>query len=164
MRDSCQEFQRIQPCTESLRAHGRPGRARAQFYIGRSGSSGWVRCVAGLRYKCAAMSQGPLRRPDLVAEQQLRPPFGHRRFTAADPPVRAGITGSGPALLLLAWSAADLVREIEAGARVLGRLCIGPGTRVANTLPGALATPRSEARRVRKGARARRSPSNGRAR
>ena len=87
------------------------------------------------------MSQGPLRRPDLVAEQQARPPFGHRRFTAADPPVRAGITGSGPALLLLAWSSADLAREIEAGVRVLGRLGIGPGTRVANTLPGALATP-----------------------
>ena len=55
--------------------------------------------------------------------------------------MRAGITGSGPALLLLAWSAADLAREIEAGARVLGRLGIGAGTRVANTLPGALATP-----------------------
>jgi len=100
-----------------------------------------VHCVAGLRYKAGAMSQGPLRRSDLVAEQQARPPFGHRHFSAADPPVRAGITGSGPALLLIAWSAADLAREIEAGARVLGRLGIGPGTRVANTLPGALATP-----------------------
>ena len=100
-----------------------------------------MRCVAGLRYKCAAMSQGSLRRSDLVAEQQARPPFGHRRFTTADPPVRTGITGTGPALLLLAWSAADLAREIEAGARVLGRLGIARGTRVANTLAGALATP-----------------------
>jgi hypothetical protein len=100
-----------------------------------------VRCVAGLRDNADAMSQAALRRSDLVAEQRARPPFGHCRFTAAEPPVRAGITGSGPALLLLAWSAADLAREREAGARVLGRLGIGPGTRVANTLPGALATP-----------------------
>src|SRR5262249_23362030 len=87
------------------------------------------------------MRKAPPRRSDRAANRRAPPPFGHRRFTAADRPVRAGITGSGPALLLLAWSATDLAREIEAGARVLGRLGIGPGTRVANTLAGALATP-----------------------
>src|SRR5262249_60431715 len=68
---------------------------------------------------------------------------GTRGFGPAAPPVRAGITGSGADLLLLVWSATDLAREIEAGVRVLGRLGIAPGTRVANTLPGALATPRA---------------------
>jgi len=82
-----------------------------------------------------------LRRSDLLADQGAHPPFGHRRFGPADPPVRVGIAGSGTDLLLLVWSATDLAREIEAGVRVLGRLGIAPGTRVANTLPGALATP-----------------------
>jgi hypothetical protein len=94
-----------------------------------------------VRYNAGAMPQGLLRRPDLLADQRLRPPFGHRRFAPDDPPVRAGIAGSGADLLLLVWSATDLAREIEAGVRVLGRLGVGAGTRVANTLPGALATP-----------------------
>ncbi len=80
-------------------------------------------------------------RSDLVAAQQARPPFGDRTFGAADPPVRVGTTGSGRELLLLAWSAADLAREVAAGARVFGRLGVRAGLRVANTLPGALATP-----------------------
>jgi hypothetical protein len=100
-----------------------------------------VRAAACLRYKAGAMPQGLLRRPDLLADQRLRSPFGHRRFAADDPPVRAGITGSGSDLLLLVWSATDLAGEIEAGVRVLGRLGVGAGTRVANTLPGALETP-----------------------
>jgi hypothetical protein len=83
----------------------------------------------------------PLRRPDLLAEQRKRPPFGHRRFTAGDPPVRAGITGSGDDMLLLVWSASDLAREVAAGTRVLGALGVRAGKRVGNTLPGALATP-----------------------
>jgi hypothetical protein len=83
----------------------------------------------------------PLRRPDLLADQRERPPFGHRQFSAADPPVRAGITGSGADLLLLAWSASDLAREVAAGVRVLGSLGVRAGARVGNTLPGALATP-----------------------
>lgn len=83
----------------------------------------------------------PSRRPDLLSRQLAHPPFGDRAFTAADPPVRTGTTGSGDDLLLLAWSATELAREIDAGARVLGRLGVGEGMRVANTLPGALATP-----------------------
>ncbi len=100
-----------------------------------------MRAVVSLRYNAGAMAQPLSRRSDLLADQGAHPPFGHRRFAAADPPVRAGITGSGADLLLLVWSATDLAREIAAGVRVLGRLGIGPGTRVANTLPGALATP-----------------------
>ncbi len=83
----------------------------------------------------------PLRRADLLADQAAHPPFGHRRFPTADPPVRVGVTGSGGDLLLLVWSATDLQAEIAAGARVLGRLGVRPGMRVANTLPGALLTP-----------------------
>ena len=94
-----------------------------------------------LRYNPAAMLTAPLRRPDLLADQRERPPFGHRQFTADDPPVRAGITGSGADMLLLAWSARDLAREVAAGTRVLGGLGVRAGTRVGNTLPGALATP-----------------------
>ena len=59
------------------------------------------------------------------------------------PPVRLGVTGSGESLLVLAWSAADLARERARGVRLLGRLGVRPGMRVANTLPGALATPGS---------------------
>ena len=83
----------------------------------------------------------PLRRSDLLADQREHPPFGHRAFAPEDPPVRVGITGSGADMLLLAWSATDLAREVEAGTRVLGRLGVRAGARVANTLPGALATP-----------------------
>jgi hypothetical protein len=81
------------------------------------------------------------RRADLVADQIAHPPFGRRTFTANDPAVRVGTTGTGDALLLLAWSATELAREVEAGVRLLGRLGIRAGQRVANTLPGALATP-----------------------
>src|SRR5438128_4898197 len=59
------------------------------------------------------------------------------------PPVRLGVSGSGAELLVLAWSAADLARERAAGTRLLTRLGVAPGMRVANTLPGALATPGS---------------------
>jgi len=100
-----------------------------------------VRCGQVLSYNPPAMLTPPLRRPDLLAEQRERPPFGHRRFTAGDPPVRAGVTGSGDDMLLLVWSASDLAREVAAGARVLGALGVRAGTRVGNTLPGALATP-----------------------
>jgi len=76
------------------------------------------------------------RREDLVRAQlpRFRPAQG-----AA--PVRVGTTGSGPDLLVLAWSAADLARERAAGARLLGRLGVRPGVPIANALPGALATP-----------------------
>lgn len=93
------------------------------------------------RYKRLDMPIVTRRRTDLLAEQRAHPPFGHRRFAAADPPVRVGVTGTGDDLVLLAWSATDLAREVEAGIRVLGRLGVRPGLRVGNTLPGALATP-----------------------
>ena len=82
-----------------------------------------------------------LRRSDLLADQCAHPPFGHRRFAPGAPAVRVGTTGTGDDLLLLAWSAADLAREVEAGARLLRRLGVRPGARVGNTLPGALTTP-----------------------
>src|SRR5215831_3550688 len=87
------------------------------------------------------MPTAPLRRRDLLADQREHPPFGPRGFAREDPPVRVGITGSGADMLLLAWSATDLAREVEEGTRVLGRLGVRAGARVANTLPGALATP-----------------------
>ena len=117
-----------------------PGRAPARVYTW-TGTGFHVRCAPVLRYNAAAMPTAPLRRPDLLADQRDRPPFGRRQFRAGDPPVRAGITGSGADMLLLAWSASDLAREIAAGARVLGALGVRAGTRVGNTLPGALATP-----------------------
>jgi hypothetical protein len=82
-----------------------------------------------------------IRRDDLVRDQRDHPPHGTRRFTDAGHPVRAGASGSGEALLVLTWTAADLARERAAGARVLGRLGVCAGMRVANTLPGALTTP-----------------------
>jgi hypothetical protein len=82
-----------------------------------------------------------MRRADLVAGQLASPPWGSRRFAADDPPVRVGTTGSGDDLLLLGWTARELADEVAAGARLFGRLGVGPGMRVANTLPGALVTP-----------------------
>jgi hypothetical protein len=83
----------------------------------------------------------PYRRADLLARQLADPPFGERRFRSDDPPVRAGTTGSGDDLLVLAWSATQLAADVAAGTRVLAGLGIGAGMRVANTLPGALFTP-----------------------
>jgi len=87
------------------------------------------------------MGTALVRRPDLVAEQQANPPFGRRTFAPDDPPVRAGTTGTGADLVLLAWAESDLAGERRAGARLFGRLGIRPEMRVANALPGALATP-----------------------
>lgn len=81
------------------------------------------------------------RRVDLVADQLAHPPWGSTGFTPDDPPVRVGVSGSGPDLLLLGWTADALAREVAAGARLFARCGIAPGMRVANTLPGALATP-----------------------
>jgi phenylacetate-coenzyme A ligase PaaK-like adenylate-forming protein len=92
----------------------------------------------------AEFARMPLtRRDDLLCDQLDHLPLGTRRFADAAHPVRLGITGSGDTLLVLAWSAADLARERAAGARLLGSLGIRAGMRVANTLPGALATPGS---------------------
>src|SRR5438046_693156 len=89
------------------------------------------------------MSAPLTRRADLVRDQLAHPPHGTRRPPGAAPPVRLGVSGSGVELLVLAWSAADLARERAAGTRLLTRLGVAPGMRVANTLPGALATPGS---------------------
>jgi len=89
------------------------------------------------------MSAPLTRRADLVRDQLAHPPHGTRRPPGAAPPVRLGVSGSGAELLVLAWSAADLARERAAGTRVLARLGVAPGMRVANTLAGALATPGS---------------------
>jgi len=80
-------------------------------------------------------------RDQLLADQAAHPPFGTRTFGEGDGPVRVGVTGRGPTLLLLPWSESDLARERAAGARLFGRLGIGGKMRVANALPGALATP-----------------------
>ena len=44
-------------------------------------------------------------------------------------------------LLVLTWSADDLARERAAGVRMLRALGLAPGDRIANALPGALASP-----------------------
>jgi hypothetical protein len=81
-------------------------------------------------------------RTDLVRAQRAEPATLRTRRAGA-PPVRAGVTGSGPDLLVLTWTAAELARERAAGTRLLGRLGVRAGMRVANALPGALATPGS---------------------
>ncbi len=83
------------------------------------------------------------RRADLVRDQLDNPPHGTRRCADAGHPVRAGVSGSGAELLVLTWTAADLARERAAGARLLARLGVNSGMRVANALPGALVTPGS---------------------
>jgi hypothetical protein len=80
-------------------------------------------------------------RDDLLRDQLAHLPYGTRRATDAGAPVRVGATGTGDSLLVLFWSAAELARERAAGVRVLSALGVRPDMRVANTLPGALATP-----------------------
>jgi len=80
-------------------------------------------------------------RAEVVAEQMAAPPFGARTFAADDGPVRVGITGHGETLLLLGWSERDLARERAVGARIFAQLGIRGQMRIANALPGALATP-----------------------
>jgi hypothetical protein len=77
----------------------------------------------------------------LVRDQLGRLPWGSRGFPTDAPPVRIGATGTGDGLLVLGWTASELAREREAGARLLRALGVAPGMRVANTLAGALATP-----------------------
>jgi hypothetical protein len=81
-------------------------------------------------------------RADLV-RAQLAEPATLRAAREGAPPVRAGVTGSGSELLVLTWTAAELARARAAGTRVLGRLGVRAGMRVANALPGGLATPGS---------------------
>jgi len=83
------------------------------------------------------------RRDEILQDQLDHLPHGTRRFADAAAPVRVGVTGTGDSLLVLAWSVDDLRRERAAGARVLAHLGVRPGMRVANALPGALATPGS---------------------
>ena len=80
-------------------------------------------------------------RDDLLRDQLAHLPLGTRRPEGAPRPVRVGVTGTGGGLLVLAWSAAELARERAAGARLLRRLGVAPGMRIANVLPGALTTP-----------------------
>lgn len=77
----------------------------------------------------------------MLADQLAHLPHGTRRFADAGVPIRTGKTGTGAELLVLTWTAADLAREVEAGARVFRRLGVAAGMRVANALPGALVTP-----------------------
>lgn len=95
-----------------------------------------------LGYNPRPMSR-PLTHIDLVADQLAALPWGSRAFRPDEPPVRIGSSGAGDDLLVLGWSAAELAREIEAGARLFAGFGIGAATRVANTLPGALVTPGS---------------------
>src|SRR6185295_11687331 len=71
------------------------------------------------------------------------PPLGSMRVASAGTPVRAGVSGSGKDLLVLAWSAQDLERERAAGVRLFHQLGLAEGMRIANALPGALETPGS---------------------
>jgi len=114
----------------------RVARAPSPFYRTR---------LAGLGASAAAgfAELPPTSRDELLRDQLAHLPHGTRRFADAAAPVRAGTTGTGAALLVLTWTAADLARERAAGARLLGRIGIRAGMRVANTLPGALATPGS---------------------
>jgi hypothetical protein len=89
----------------------------------------------------AAMAASLVRRDDLVRDQLAHLPYGSRPL--ASPPVRVGATGTDDDLLVLAWTAEDLTRERACGAAMLGALGVRPGMRVANALPGALATPGS---------------------
>ena len=114
-------------------------RAPSPFYCARLSVAGMA---AASTPRPDVLSRVPLtRRGELVRDQIENLPHGTRRFADAAPPVRAGSTGTGAQLLVLTWSAADLVRERAAGARLLGRLGVHPGMPVANTLRGALVTP-----------------------
>lgn len=83
----------------------------------------------------------PVQRETLVRMQRSLPPQTWRR--QVDPLIRAGVSGRGDALLVLAWTAQMLSVERSAGVRFLQLAGIRPGHRVANTLPGALTTPGS---------------------
>ena len=114
-------------------------RAPSHFYRQRLVSMG---VVEGRAPSDDLLSRMPLtRRDELLRDQLDHLPHGTRRFADAAPPVRAGTTGTGAAMLVLTWSAADLARERAAGARLLGRLGVRAGMGVANTLRGALVTP-----------------------
>jgi phenylacetate-coenzyme A ligase PaaK-like adenylate-forming protein len=114
-------------------------RAPSQFYQRRLIDTG---CTAVQDCRSDVLARLPLtRREEILRDQLDHLPHGTRRFADATLPVRAGSAGTGNSLLVLAWSAAELASERAAGTRLLGRLGIHAGMRVANTLPGALATP-----------------------
>lgn len=115
--------------------------APSPFYHARLTQAGLADARA---LRADALGRLPLtRREELLRDQLAHPPLGSRHPAGAPLPVRVGIAGTGERLLVLAWSAADLARERAAGTRLLGALGVEAGMRVANTLPGALATPGS---------------------
>lgn len=85
--------------------------------------------------------QRPVRREILVASQKTLPPQTWRRVQ--DPFVRAGTSGRGATLLVLAWTDRMLAAERAAGVRLLRQAGVEPRQRVANNLAGALVTPGS---------------------
>jgi phenylacetate-CoA ligase len=100
--------------------------------------------LAGRAEAPGALARLPLtRRHELLADQLAHLPYGSRRPPDARPPVRVGKCGTGDALLVLGFTADDLRRERAAGVALLRALGIAPRMRVANALPGALATPGS---------------------
>lgn len=116
-------------------------RAPSQFYQRRLPDAGFTE--AG-RVGADAWTRLPLtRREEILRDQLDHLPHGSRRLADGGWPVRVGVTGTGASLLVLAWSASELARERAAGTRMLKQLGIATGMRVANTLPGALATPGS---------------------
>lgn len=85
-------------------------------------------------------------RPIAAAEldlDALDDPVGALRLADAPPPVRLGASDHGDTTVVLSWTARDLRRSAESGARALAAAGVRPGMKVANTLEGGLATPGS---------------------
>jgi hypothetical protein len=101
----------------------------------------------------AGVGAGALRREDLSRLPALRPddldlaalgdPVRELALADAPRPVRLGACERGERTIALAFTAADLARAAEYGARALGAAGVRAKARVANTLEGGLATPGS---------------------
>jgi len=109
--------------------------------IARAAATGFYR--PRVSAECDWPAVGVTSRAELVRDQLDHPPLGSRGLVGRGHVVRAGATGSGSDLLVLAWTERELALERAAGARMLQRLEIPPATPIANTLPGALTSPGS---------------------
>ena len=95
------------------------------------------------RLQLEEVSRLPRLLPRDLDLDRLADPVGWLRLGDAAPPIRLGSCEREGATIVLTWTAADLARIAETGARALAAAGVTPGMKVANTLEGGFETPGS---------------------
>jgi hypothetical protein len=99
--------------------------------------------IEPVAFAAADLARLPPIEPAEISLDALDDPVGHLRLADAPPPVRLGTARFGGATVVLSWTARDLARQAEAGARLFRLAGAERGWKIANTLDGGFATPGS---------------------